>query len=434
MQTFHRKTPPAIFTLLVVACSGISSQTTPAGTLDPAFPRKAMEHVRHLSALGPRLAGSPGESKAAGYLRERMEALGLEVRLEPFRILAFQLESSFLKSGEESAQIIRLGFNPFVDSQSISGELAFVENTANPGEVLETVLDGKIVVTTGRANVMLLALFKQPAALAVVSDADFQRLRAAKIQSGEVLTRGRHAELTSANVVGVLRSRAGSGKGIVLSAHLDSGSGPGASDNASGIGVLLELARHYISLPQGPGVTMRFVAFGAEEMGMVGARSYLDLHAEELRNCLLLFNIDTVGGSGTVFTDTRGGVRNIPPGVQSQFRESFRERAMSDHEGRWFLLGPELRALFDSSNVPPWLRDAVTEAAGVLGREVMAANGMGSDHRVFIQAGVVATNIGISGSETHTADDVPERVNEASLETAGRIVSQVADRIAREPK
>jgi Zn-dependent M28 family amino/carboxypeptidase len=68
---------------------------------------------------------------------------------------------------------------------------------------------------------------------------------------------------------------------VVYAAHLDHlGVGApvqgdsifnGAHDNASGIGMLLEIARSFTRLPQPPGRSILFVAVTAEEMGLLGS-------------------------------------------------------------------------------------------------------------------------------------------------------------------
>jgi alkaline phosphatase isozyme conversion protein len=81
---------------------------------------------------------------------------------------------------------------------------------------------------------------------------------------------------------------------IIVGAHYDSVEvGRGADDNASGVGVMLEVAGliRGISTPY----TVRFIAFGAEETGLNGSRSYVDhMRAEELRNTVAMINLDSL--------------------------------------------------------------------------------------------------------------------------------------------
>ena len=75
---------------------------------------------------------------------------------------------------------------------------------------------------------------------------------------------------------------------ILVGGHYDSvRAGPGANDNASGTAVAMELARVY----RQPGLC--FVAFGAEEIGLVGSRAFISDHRLAALDQVL--NIDVVG-------------------------------------------------------------------------------------------------------------------------------------------
>jgi acetylornithine deacetylase/succinyl-diaminopimelate desuccinylase-like protein len=68
---------------------------------------------------------------------------------------------------------------------------------------------------------------------------------------------------TSHNVVA--KRKGASGSIVVLGGHIDSKApAPGADDNATGVGTVLELARDYAQAP--PAGDVRFVAFGCEEL------------------------------------------------------------------------------------------------------------------------------------------------------------------------
>ena len=61
---------------------------------------------------------------------------------------------------------------------------------------------------------------------------------------------------------------------VIVGAHYDTVPGcPGADDNATGIAVLLELARLFSAQP--PRRPIRLVAFDLEEYGLVGSRAYV---------------------------------------------------------------------------------------------------------------------------------------------------------------
>lgn len=110
------------------------------------------------------------------------------------------------------------------------------------------------------------------------------------------LPNGQH----SYNVIGFLR---GAGdKSIVLGAHFDSKGGPGANDNASGVGVLLESAR--VAAGGGePPYSLYFIFFGAEErIGKnrnnhhFGSRHYVrNMTRAQAKMALAMVNVDMVG-------------------------------------------------------------------------------------------------------------------------------------------
>jgi hypothetical protein len=78
---------------------------------------------------------------------------------------------------------------------------------------------------------------------------------------------------------------------FLIGAHYDSiPGGVGSVDNATGVATMLEIARHFS--PNPPAYTLRFVAFDAEEIGLVGSDHYYQDHLSELDNTLLMLCLD----------------------------------------------------------------------------------------------------------------------------------------------
>jgi hypothetical protein len=114
------------------------------------------------------------------------------------------------------------------------------------------------------------------------------------------------------NVIGVLE---GSGpladETIIIGAHYDHvglggiGSGSlapgqeaihnGADDNASGTVGLIELARRFASRPEKPSRRLVFIAFTAEERGLIGSAHYVKEPVFPLEKTVAMFNLDMVG-------------------------------------------------------------------------------------------------------------------------------------------
>ena len=100
----------------------------------------------------------------------------------------------------------------------------------------------------------------------------------------------------SQNVIAVKKPQGQDNAEIVyVTAHYDSVAvGPGANDNGSGTSGLLELAR--ILKDQPTDKEIRFIAFGAEETGLVGSRYYVNqLSQEEIARSSANFNMDMIG-------------------------------------------------------------------------------------------------------------------------------------------
>ena len=109
----------------------------------------------------------------------------------------------------------------------------------------------------------------------------------------------------SANVIAVKEGE--SAKRLIVGAHYDSVAvGEGYSDNATGIGLLLETAARVKR--QTTPYTVVFVAFGAEENGSLGAKEYLrSLPTVERRATIGMIDLDAPAGGDAVSVASRFG-------------------------------------------------------------------------------------------------------------------------------
>ena len=103
------------------------------------------------------------------------------------------------------------------------------------------------------------------------------------------------------NVLGYLEGKSNDSL-IVLVAHYDhlgmmgeEAIFPGANDNASGIAMLLSLAKYYKA--NQPNYTTVFIAFGGEELGLLGSRYFTENPAFPLKKIKFLVNFD-ISGTG----------------------------------------------------------------------------------------------------------------------------------------
>jgi Zn-dependent M28 family amino/carboxypeptidase len=84
---------------------------------------------------------------------------------------------------------------------------------------------------------------------------------------------------------------------VVIGAHLDSvPAGPGINDNGSGSGGILEIAEVYAAQDRDPRNKLRFMWYGAEEIGLVGSTKYVEgLTQAEKDDILVMLNFDMIG-------------------------------------------------------------------------------------------------------------------------------------------
>jgi hypothetical protein len=165
------------------------------------------------------------------------------------------------------------------------------------------------------------------------------------------------------NVIGVLPGSKleWAGQSALLTAHYDHlGLGwpdvhkgdegklhPGADDNASGVAVLLELAKA-IASGEKPQRTLVFVAFSGEEAGLLGSRHYVEHPPFPLEKTIGVINLDTVGrlfdrklsvlatGSASEWQHIFRGAgfvtgvlgRMIPEGLESSDQKSFIDKGV----------------------------------------------------------------------------------------------------------
>lgn len=154
------------------------------------------------------------------------------------------------------------------------------------------------------------------------------------LQAFEAIPAPGKRAVRASNVIGVLpgANPAFAGQAVIVSAHYDhlgrDGRGvrvdelgqvhPGADDNASGVAVLLELARAFASSGAQPR-TIVFIAFSAEESGLLGSKYYVEHPLPvPLAGIRAVVNLDTVGrlGTGEIRVLATGSASEWPPIVR----------------------------------------------------------------------------------------------------------------------
>ena len=116
----------------------------------------------------------------------------------------------------------------------------------------------------------------------------------------------------SNNVIGYVEGNENPDSFIVLCGHYDhlgkmgEAIFYGANDNASGIAMLLDLASYFSEHPQKHSVA--FIAFGAEELGLLGSLNYVKKPLIPLNKTKFVFNMDLMGDGANGATIVNGKI------------------------------------------------------------------------------------------------------------------------------
>ncbi|MGC4795791.1 M28 family metallopeptidase [Micromonospora saelicesensis] len=192
----------------------------------------------------------------------------------------------------------------------------------------------------------------------------------------------RRRDVTGANIHARFPAAAPGGTEVLLTAHYD-GVGdhpglrqPGASDNASGVAVVLEAAR-ILATARPAGVGLAVALLDAEEVGALGSAHHSQqLHAGDARP--LVINVDGAGQLDQAAAVEAGGPAHAL-------------LALLDQAGR-------------HTGLP------------------LAAGPVASDNRRYAAAGLAAAGIGAGMAGYHSPADTPDRVDPHTLKAIVRLV------------
>lgn len=290
---------------------------------------RAIEHVKYLSeTIGPRIGGLESEKEAADYVASQLKSYGFDVEYQYFPVADQYIADVTFADG--TAWQMGAAPNGKISNEAVTAEVVYVEGGTEAGDFHG--VDGKIVLLTradttadyrlqvdnavnaGAAGVILQSVvggrgnYGSTFNPSLTTAYDVPVYGAAYIQGvwlqeqleeGTVeiqLSATHYTDLQSVNVIGTkkAKNKKSDGKEVILSAHMDSVLGaPGANDNASGTGLMLELARVFKSYNTDK--DLKFIAFGSEERGLLGSRYYVDqLTQAERDNIEAVFNPDMV--------------------------------------------------------------------------------------------------------------------------------------------
>ncbi|WP_051878569.1 M20/M25/M40 family metallo-hydrolase [Chryseobacterium sp. FH1] len=112
-----------------------------------------------------------------------------------------------------------------------------------------------------------------------------------------------HVRTPMPSLVFTINGNATPAEYIIVGGHMDSISGgavaPGADDDASGIATVTEMIRVLLDLNYKPARTVEFMAFAAEEIGLVGSSEIAENYADTGKNVISYVQFDMTNYKGS---------------------------------------------------------------------------------------------------------------------------------------
>jgi len=325
---WYRTTPVLLATgLLAAAIAGMAAVgAQPAANLSAERSLAAaisetrmVETVGRLVGFGPRMAGTPSNHEVAAWLAGAFREAGLDVTVRNdqardwYQPVSWEVRLSSSRAGGGAGVVLKTAW-PSTGSPSAKGD-GLLALEAAPQAVCLTSQNPAPETTAGCAAVLFDgrvtpsgwpivgrlrgANWKIP--VFAVSPNDTNPLRE-RLARGEKLLVTFALEARSGNdpartVVATLPGRDRS-KYVLFCAHGDSDSGgPGANDNASGVAIVLEIARTAAALVKAgklpaPAWDLRFAIWGGE---ISSTRQYVAAMGEDPSSLQAVFNYDQSG-------------------------------------------------------------------------------------------------------------------------------------------
>lgn len=274
-----------------------------------------------------RITGFDGEKDAAAYISKQFKDIGLSVEDQEFPVTAFKCDNAGLKINSPESKTITtkvLTFSKETPKEGLSLEVVF-GNMGTQEDLEKAKVKGKLVVierggetfrnkterasSLGAAGVIFFdpdsedivsATLVQPSTIPAVAisktDGEYINsiISSGKSVKAALKVDSKCIDSKSSNIIATLKSKKKSAKTIVVGAHYDGVDTPAANDNASGISTIIEAAR--VLSKKKLDCNIRFIAFGAEEIGLVGSDYYVkSLNYTDLKNIIAMINADMVG-------------------------------------------------------------------------------------------------------------------------------------------
>lgn len=258
-----------------------------------------------------------GQQLAAEAIAREFNRLGLESIGTDYRQW-FSLEVNTFPDTvglRLNGRLLTPGIHYLVHPQSRAGS----GQKARPGKEVEVHAQSQAAprLAAGPTKPVLIETTSNPLIWAVGRDVQPQlrflvqdSVLPVKLKRVDYIVNSQFKEQRQANVVGLLRGSSRPDSFVVICAHYDhlgqmgtQTTFPGAHDNASGTAMLLDLARHFSQPQNRPAYSLLFIAFGAEEAGLVGSSYFVEEDPlVPLSSIRFVINLDLMGGGSEGIT------------------------------------------------------------------------------------------------------------------------------------
>lgn len=282
-------------------------------SLDGLPGARIREDVDHLAAMTRDSAG-PGERASAAWLAQRLEELGAcDVGVEPYRYQGTYAWAHALHvvAGLAGPPVLALVAALSLELE-VSGRNQWLRHLLPKGEGANVVarIPGRGEVRT----TLVLVAHHDAARTGTVWRRELMEAGAARRLRRRTIDPFVAPTTLALLLAALPRPRAARRIGqalltVALAALADIGTSrtvPGASDNASGVAAVLELARRFAAEPL-DGVDVRVVLPGSEEAGMGGMRAFLQTHHVDPASTFVL-GLDTLGAGTPIVLTSEGGI------------------------------------------------------------------------------------------------------------------------------
>ena len=403
--------------------------------------RIALEHIRRICESKDRFVGTEGERQVLRYFERHFQEYGLLLEQTPIRVPTYVDNGTELVLTDTGTKLQAI--SPYFTgpcAQGVEGDIVYLgAGDAKDYDAVD--VTGKIVILCeislgfshfwlgpyaqeaakrGAVGMIVIHPFPWPYRMSMeAGNIDIARrfverqVPAVSISALDALVLMRHLgegktralikvdsvlpDVDSTILSGLIRGSRWPDERIAVIGHRDTGYPPGANDNGSSLGCILEIAR--VLGRRRPLRTIELICSVAEEGVSPGALQYVQRHKDRLKNMKAIVNMDMFGAGGQLHLVERGEWNDSGP---IQFSE--------------------------------WLMKALETSADEMGYYVsrMTATSTSEETR-FFQGGVPATWIWKPDDMYyHSAEDTPDKIDANSLKAVADITAITVWRLANQ--